>query len=280
MLEQEKTNYKRIEKAIKYIKQNFKKQPSLNEIAKFVNLSPYHFQRIFTDFAGVSPKKFIQYLSIEYTKKLLKKEQLTLFNAAYEVGLSGTGRLHDLFISIEGMTPGEYKSGGENLCINYCFVSSHFGKLIIASTEKGVCYLHFENSKSQALKNLKKHYPNAKYCALSDKFQKDALTVFKQSGDEFNQIKLHLKGTPFQIKVWESLLKIPMGTLSTYSSIAQDIESAKAYRAVGTAIGNNPVAFLIPCHRVIRANGDTGDYMWGSIRKSAIIAWEASVIVD
>ncbi len=272
----EQINYDRIEVAIEYIKQHFKEQPSLEEISKIVGISAFHFQRLFSDWAGVSPKKFMQYLSVEYAKELLKKEQISLLDTAYEIGLSGTSRLHDLFIRIEGMTPGEFKNGGENLTINYCFAESPFGKIIVASTSKGICHMFFEGNKQKAFNDLKLRFPNAEYQETVDKSQKNALLIFQDNWENLDQIKLHLKGTDFQLKVWETLLKVPQGKLATYGTIAKTIKKPKASRAVGTAIGNNPVAFLIPCHRVIQANGSLGGYMWGKTRKSAIIGWEAS----
>lgn len=276
MIEQEKIHYERIAKAIEFINKNFKDQPSLDEIARAVNLSPFHFQRIFSEWAGVSPKKFMQYLSIEYAKGLLKDSHSSLIDASHEVGLSSASRLHDLFVNIESITPGEYKNGGRELDVNYCFAESPFGQVAIASTTKGVCHISFEDDEAQALENLKQSFPNAHYHQVVDKFQQDALFIFQKDWSRLDKIKLHLRGTPFQLKVWESLLKIPMGRLVTYGSIAKNIGKPKASRAVGTAIGNNPVAFLIPCHRVIQSTGSVGDYMWGATRKSAIIGWEAS----
>jgi len=278
MVDQESTNYRRIAQAIDYIKVHFKDQPSLDDIAEAIGVSPFHFQRLFTDWAGVSPKKFMQYLSLEYAKKLLKDEQFSLLDTAYQTGLSGTSRLHDLFINIEGMTPGEFKNGGETLSINYQSSDSPFGKVIVASTAKGVCHISFEEDEKHALQALMQRFPNAQYHQTIDKFQQDALFVFQNNWQQLDQIKLHLKGTDFQLKVWEALLTVPMGQLTTYGHIAQTINKPKASRAVGTAIGNNPVAFLIPCHRVIQSSGDIGGYMWGNTRKSAIIGWEASQV--
>jgi AraC family transcriptional regulator of adaptative response/methylated-DNA-[protein]-cysteine methyltransferase len=270
------SDYNRIATAITYIQQNFKDQPSLEIIAEHVHLSPFHFQKMFSDWAGVTPKKFLQYLSIEYAKGMLKEKQATLFDAAYETGLSGTGRLHDLFMKIEGMTPGEYKNGGETLKINYSFSETIFGNVIIASTKKGICYLAFYEDKNEAFEELQKVFPNAAYEQLSDIHQANALSFFSKTLDDTNAIRLNLKGTTFQIKVWEALLKIPMGQLSTYSGIAKSIDNIKASRAVGSAVGDNPVAFLIPCHRVIRSTGEFGNYHWGSVRKTAMIGWEMS----
>jgi len=270
------TEYDRIATAIHFIKDNFRDQPSLDVIAEHVHLSPFHFQKLFSDWAGVSPKKFLQYLSVEHAKGILKEKQATLFDAAYETGLSGTGRLHDLFVKIEGMTPGEYKNGGQALKINFSFAETIFGNVIIASTSKGICYLAFYDDKKEAFEKLQNTFPNAAYEQMSDLHQANALSFFSKNTDDANAIRLHLKGTPFQIKVWEALLKIPMGKLSTYSSIAYTIENIKASRAVGSAVGDNPVAFLIPCHRVIRSTGEFGNYHWGPVRKLAMIGWEMS----
>ena len=219
--------------------------------------------------------KKIKYLkSVTYTPAGIA--EMSLLDTAHEIGLSGTSRLHDLFIRIEGMTPGEFKNGGENLTINYCFAESPFGKIIVASTSKGICHMFFEENKQKAFNDLKLRFPNAEYQETVDKSQKNALLIFQGNWENLDQIKLHLKGTDFQLKVWETLLKVPQGKLATYGTIAKIIKKPKASRAVGTAIGNNPVAFLIPCHRVIQANGSLGGYMWGKTRKSAIIGWEAS----
>jgi len=278
MSTQENINYHRIEDAINYIKLNFKDQPNLDEVAEKVHLSPFHFQRLFTDWAGISPKKFLQYLSLDYAKNLLKNNQATLFDTAFETGLSGTGRLHDLFINIEGMTPAEYKNGGRALAINYSFAESPFGNIIVASTPKGICYLAFADDLEDALKQLLAQFPNAQYTQMVDGAQQEALFIFKKDWSKLSNIKLHLKGTSFQLKVWEALLNIPMGRLSTYSSVAKVINQPAASRAVGSAVGDNPVAFLIPCHRVIKSTGETGQYHWGSGRKSAIIGWEAAQV--
>lgn len=276
MNEQRQINYNRIAEAIEYIKTNFKVQPNLDEVAEQVHLSPFHFKRLFSEWAGTTPKKFLQYISIEHAKKLLINQQATLFDAAFETGLSGTGRLHDLFINIEGMTPAEYKNGGKNLSVNYSFAESPFGNLIVASTQKGVCYMAFNNDETNALSDLKQKFPNATFHRKLDLIQQNALFIFQNDWSKLSEIKLHLKGTDFQLKVWETLLKIPMGQLSTYGNIAEQIGNANASRAVGTAIGSNPVAFLIPCHRVIQSSGNIGGYMWGNTRKTAIIGWESA----
>jgi AraC family transcriptional regulator of adaptative response/methylated-DNA-[protein]-cysteine methyltransferase len=232
---------------------------------------------MFQDWAGVTPKQFLQYLSIQYAKEMLKETKATLFDTAIETGLSGTGRLHDLFVKVEGMTPGEYKNGGELLRINYSFAESPFGNLIVASTQKGICYMAFaDEGRDGAFENLRQSFPNAQYMQLVDSIQQNALFIFGQDWSKLGQIKLHLKGTPFQIKVWETLLQVPMGGLTTYSDLAEQSGHKGASRAIGTAVAGNPVAFLIPCHRVIKSTGDVGQYHWGSARKNTIIGWEAA----
>ncbi|MGN6640164.1 MAG: bifunctional helix-turn-helix domain-containing protein/methylated-DNA--[protein]-cysteine S-methyltransferase [Mucilaginibacter sp.] len=273
---QESINYQRIADAINYIRLNFREQPNLDEVAEKVNLSPFHFQRMFTDWAGISPKKFLQFLSIDYAKGILKDKQATLFDAAFETGLSGTGRLHDLFINIEGMTPAEYKNGGKTLTINYSFADSPFGNILVASTAKGICYLAFADDQQEALSALHLQFPNATYNQVVDHIQQEALFIFQKDWSKLSNIKLHLKGTPFQLKVWDALLRIPMGSLETYGSLAKEIQLSGASRAVGSAVGDNPVAFLIPCHRIIRSTGEFGQYHWGSTRKTAMIGWEAA----
>lgn len=275
---QEQVNYNRIAEAITYINANFKAQPSLDEVAEKIHLSTFHFQKLFSEWAGVSPKKFLQYISIGYAKKLLAENGATLFDTAYETGLSGTSRLHDLFVKIEGMTPAEYKNGGRNLVINYSFAGSPFGSIIVASTLKGVCYMAFEEDEEKAWNGLKSKFPQAVFHQKVDLLQQNALSIFKNDWSRLQDIKLHLKGTDFQLKVWEALLKIPMGRLSTYGAIAKKIEKPNASRAIGTAIGSNPVAFLIPCHRVIQATGKIGGYMWGNTRKTAIVGWEGAKV--
>lgn len=276
MTDTAETNYRRIEASIDYIKQHFREQPSLDDMASAAGLSEFYFQRMFTEWAGVSPKQFMQYLSLEYAKQLIAEQQPSLLETAYETGLSGTSRLHDLFIKIEGMTPGEFKNGGEHLAINYQYAESPFGQLMVASTPKGICHLCFEPDETAALASLQTRFPKAQCQKQKDDLQQSALSIFQQDWGQLDQIKLHLNGTPFQLKVWEALLKIPLGGLSTYGAIAKQIEQPTASRAVGTAIGSNPIAFLIPCHRVIQGSGHIGGYRWGPNRKSAIIGWEAA----
>ena len=269
-------NYERVAAAISYLQQNFKSQPTLDEVAEKVCLSPFHFQRIFTEWAGVSPKKFLQYISVKYAQQMLKDQPATLFDVAHETGLSGTGRLHDLFVSIEGMTPGEYHNGGETLTINYQFFESRFGPGLVASTPKGICYLAFVDEEASGLAELQQRFPRAQYQPGEDALQQRALAIFSDDWSQLPRIKLHLKGTHFQLKVWEALLKTPMGKLTTYGTIAHQLDNPQASRAVGSAVGSNPVAYLIPCHRVIQSSGVIGQYRWGSVRKTAMIGWEGA----
>lgn len=279
MASQHEINYNRVAQAIDFIRDHFKDQPDLNEVANKVHMSPAHFHRIFTEWAGTSPKKFAQYISLSYAKRLLKEDkEMTLFDATVETGLSSTSRLHDLFIKLEGMTPAEYKNGGKNLSIRYNYADSPFGKMIIASTGKGVCHMAFVEEEAQAFAALKATFPNADYDVASDELQQAALSVFRNDWDKINEVRLHVKGTGFQLKVWECLLKIPVANLSTYGRVATTIGNAAASRAVGSAIGSNPIAFLIPCHRVIQSSGAFGGYMWGSTRKAAIIGWEQAQV--
>jgi AraC family transcriptional regulator of adaptative response/methylated-DNA-[protein]-cysteine methyltransferase len=277
MKTQQELDYERIAEAIAFLKDNFKAHPKLDEAAEHVHLSPFHFQRMFQDWAGVTPKQFLQYLSVEHAKRLLMTTNATLFDAAYETGLSGTGRLYDLFVKVEGMTPGEYKNGGAALVINYTFADTPFGPVIVASTGKGICHMAFvDDGERRALENLKLIFPNAIYNQLADRNQQNALFVFNQDWSKLDEIKLHLKGTDFQIKVWETLLSVPAGGLTTYADLAMKSGYTGASRAVGTAVGKNPVAFLIPCHRVIKSTGEIGQYHWGAARKNVIIGWEAA----
>lgn len=268
-------NYDRIAAAIDFFRSNFKKQPSLEEAAKHVHLSPFHFQRLFREWAGVTPKQFLQYISLGYAKKLLKGPEITLFDTAVETGLSGTGRLHDLFIKLEGMTPAEFRSGGASLVIRYDFADSPFGEIIIAATPRGICYIAFCNDdRVEAVELLRHQFPKATYRQETTPIQQAALQLFQTDGPQRETIRLHVKGTAFQLKVWEMLLKVPVGALTTYSGLAARLDKPSASRAVGSAVADNPVAILIPCHRVIRSTGMIGEYHWGSTRKTAMIGWE------
>lgn len=270
-------DYYRIAEALKFIKEHMQQQPSLEDVAKEVHISPFHFQRMFTSWAGVSPKKFLHYLSVEYAKEVLKRNNTSVYDAAYETGLSGTGRLHDLFVNIEGMTPGEYKSGGKNLTIQYSLQQCQFGNYLVASTSVGICnLLFFESSAAEVEGELRLLWPQATIIEGENNFHQSVKNFFDNKPPSSDKLKLHLKGTPFQLKVWEALLKIPEGHLQSYNVLARHIDHPSAQRAVGSAIGSNPVGFIIPCHRVIKSVGGIGEYRWRTERKMAIIGWEAS----
>lgn len=270
-------NFERIAEAIRYIEANRKRQPSLEEVASHVCLSPFHFQRMFTEWAGISPKRFLEYLNVEYAKRILSEEHPSLLMTADKTGLSSTSRLYDLFIHIEGMTPGEYQSGGAGLQMHYVFSDSPFGEVIIASTKKGISYIAFvDDDKKQALETLQASFPFASLTEQADENNACAANIFQLNWNDVGEVRLHLKATKFQMKVWESLVKVPAGQLTTYHQLAQSIGNPKASRAVGSAVASNPVAVLIPCHRVIRSTGIFGNYHWKPERKAAIIGWEAA----
>ena len=270
-------HYQRIAQAIEYIQQHFQHQPTLDEVAAQIHLSPAHFQRLFSEWAGTSPKKFLQYISLEHAKSILiSKQSASLLETTLQTGLSSSSRLHDLFIQIEGMTPAEYKQGAAGLKIHYQFAETLFGRVLVASTIKGVCALSFIEQDEPALQELHAKFPNAKYVQQDDAMQQRALALLTTQPNSIEQVKLHLKGSAFQLKVWESLLKIPAGQLASYADVAAQIDQPKAARAVGTAVAHNPVAFLIPCHRVIQASGVLGNYHWGTTRKTAMIGWESA----
>ncbi len=266
-------HYKLIEQAIQYIEANVQNQPDLAEIASAVGMSEYHFQRLFTRWAGISPKRFMQFLTKEQAKEILDRSE-NLLDATHQTGLSSLGRLHDLFVNAEAVTPGEYKSRGEGVSIRYGLHPTPFGKCLIATTERGICHLGFvDGSEGRAVDNLVEHWKNA---SMSEDYASTALLVNRifLHGEGDSPLKLHLRGTNFQIKVWEALLGIPTGALTTYEHIAAQVGSPRAVRAVGSAVGDNPIAYLIPCHRVIRKSGEFGNYLYGSARKKAILARE------
>ena len=276
MSQQADMNFKRIAIAIDYLYKNHRQQPDLELVAEVVGLSPFHFQKMFKDWAGVSPKKFVSFLNIEYAKSLLKSKKLSLLDVAIRTGLSGTSRLHDLFINIEGMTPGEYKNGGRDLNLNYSYSETQFGTILACATVKGVCHLAFIENEEEAFKTMVSRFPNATFVQTHDDFQQNAINAFQMESQELQPVRLHLKGTDFQIKVWQALLNIPRGNLRTYGNIASEIRMPGASRALGSAIVDNPIAYLIPCHRVIQSTGLSGNYMWGPSRKLAMIGWEAA----
>jgi AraC family transcriptional regulator, regulatory protein of adaptative response / methylated-DNA-[protein]-cysteine methyltransferase len=271
-------DYSRIEKAIVFLEENYHRQPELREIAQNVNLSEFHFQRLFRRWAGISPKRFIQFLTLEHAKKLLESAH-SLLDATYDAGLSSPGRLHDLFVNMEAMTPGEFKAKGAGLRISYGFHPNPFGECLLAVTDRGICGLGFVDAggRTRILRDYRARWPEAHWEENARATQPYINRIFggeKRNGSQ--PITLLLRGTNFQIKVWEALLRIPMGSVVPYEDLAVEVCSARAARAVGSAVGRNPIAFLIPCHRVIRKAGGIGGYHWGTARKRAILAWEAA----
>ena len=273
------TDYQRIEAALTYAQAHFQAQPDLDELARQAHWSPFHFQRKFQEWAGVSPKKFLQYLSLGHAKQLLR-QQASVAEAAHAAGLSGTGRLHDLFVTLEAMTPGEYRHGGAALAIRFSFGESPFGPYLVASTEKGICKLAFAEDKAVAEAELRQEWPRATIGPGEAPAHAQVARFFARTFLAADRLHLHLKGTPFQLKIWESLLRIPEGQLCTYAQLAEAADRGEAVRAAGTAIGANPVGYLIPCHRVIRQTGELGQYRWGAPRKAALLGWEAARTSD
>ena len=275
---EEAFDYGRMAKAIAFIHDNFKEQPSLEEIAEKVHMSPFHFQRTFTQWAGISPKKYLQFTTSTFAKQLMKGGNFSLNKIAYSAGLSGSSRLHDLFVTIDGMSPGEYKSKGSGMSIAYGLYDSIFGKVLLASTEKGICKLSFYTDEQNAIGELFHEWPLSKFFR-EDKLHAETMERLFNPQGELN-LTLNIKGTPFQLKVWEALLNIPEGEIAAYQDIGQIIEMPTATRAIGSAIGKNPVAKIIPCHRVIKKVGGIGEYRWGSERKLSLLGWEQCQVME
>jgi AraC family transcriptional regulator, regulatory protein of adaptative response / methylated-DNA-[protein]-cysteine methyltransferase len=269
-------DYQRIEKAILFLEKTVHSRPDLKEIARSVNLSEYHFQRLFKRWAGISPKRFLQALTLEHAKEALKSSG-SLLNVTYEAGLSSSGRLHDLFVNMEAVTPDEFRHQGANLKIRYGFHPSPFGECLVAVTSRGISTLAFvpPGGRSKSVRDLKDRWHRAEVLEDPSATRRYADRIFG-TGRPADPLTLHLKGTNFQIKVWQALLNIPRGAVASYEDIAKQISRPGAVRAVANAVAHNPVAFLIPCHRVIRKTGAVGGYRWGSTRKKALLAWEAS----
>ncbi len=266
-------DYERVEQAISFIEQNFRSQPTLSDAARSVGLSEYHFQRLFKRWVGISPKRFLQFLTVEHARELLRDGRSVLATS-YDAGLSGPGRLHDLFVSVDAVTPGEYKLQGEGLVISFGFHDTPFGNCFIAATERGVTNLEFAERRD-CVERLQESWSAAALRENCEFTGSIIERIFGQDRDNPSSITLYLKGTNFQLKVWHALLEIPSGHLTCYQQIARQIGKPKAERAVGNAVGSNPVAFVIPCHRVIRKSGEFGEYRWGTARKKAMLGWEA-----
>jgi AraC family transcriptional regulator of adaptative response/methylated-DNA-[protein]-cysteine methyltransferase len=274
-LKQLSDDYLRIEQAILYLENHHKEQPSLEEVAASVGLSEYHFQRMFTRWAGVSPKRFLQFLTKENAKELLDRSE-NLLDTTHQIGLSSLGRLHELFVTTEAVTPGEYKSRGAGVTIRYGIHPSPFGKCLIATTDRGICHLGFvQTSEGDAIDALVNDWKEA---IMIEDYKSTSALVRPIFDLRFNNrgkpLNIHLRGTNFQLKVWEALLQIPTGAVTTYEGLAERIGKPTASRAVGAAVGHNPIAVLIPCHRVIRKIGEFGNYRYGSPRKKALLVRE------
>ncbi|MBC8335820.1 MAG: methylated-DNA--[protein]-cysteine S-methyltransferase [Anaerolineales bacterium] len=270
--QQAATDYAIIEKAIHFIELHQRRQPTLKEIAESVNLSEYHFQRLFTRWVGISPKRFLQFLTKENAKVLLSNAN-SLLEVTYKTGLSSPGRLHDLFVQTEAITPGEYKHKGAGLTIRFGSHPTPFGQCLLAATERGICNISFDTEK-EALKNLHKEWQQATLVEDAAHTRTFVEKIFSPAKAGETPLSLDLRGTNFQIQVWEALLRIPAGQVNTYQGVAVSINQPKASRAVGNAVARNPIPMLIPCHRVIRATGEFGNYAFGSARKKAILGWE------
>lgn len=272
---QQHLNYERVAQAIDFLGKNFRQQPDLAEVARQVHLSPEHFQRIFTEWAGVSPKKFMQFLTLDFLREKIY-ELPNLQAAADEAGLSAQSRVYDLFVNIEGVTPGAFREGGLGLQIHYGYHNTPFGLCFIAVADRGVCGLGFvdEDRKRTEFEVFQQKWHFAELQHAPEKTQPVVQQIFSPDKNQLQRLTVLAQGTNFQLKVWEALLRIPPGAVTTYSQIARSIGSPAAVRAVGSAVGSNPVGFLIPCHRVIQSTGKLGGYHWGEMRKSAIVGWE------
>ena len=272
-------DYARIEQAIRYIENHFPNQPNLDEIAAQSGLSTFHFQRTFKRWAGISPKRFLQFITSAHAARLLRESKSNL-DVAISTGLSSTSRLHDLMVNVNAMTPGQFKNHGQNLSISFGTHPTPFGTCLIATTDTGICHLGFFSApqRGAVIDDLKKKWHQAQFSQDQATTAILAERIF-QNGTS-STLQLHVSGTNFQIKVWQALLNVPIGNLISYQALAQVAGYAKASRAVGSAMARNPVAYLIPCHRVVRQSGLIGNYRWGTARKKAIIAWESAKLLD
>jgi len=275
-IEMNTSDYERVEKAIRFLEEHASDHPSLDDVAMHVGLSQYYFQRLFSRWAGVSPKRFLQFLTAEKAKELLR-DSASVLETAYEVGLSGSGRLHDLFVSVEAVTPGQFKNRGIGATIRYGIHDSPFGYCLMGLTEHGICNLWFleEDNRERALEQFREEWKAARILEDNEMTRKVAERIFSPSTPrERVDLKLFLSGTNFQIKVWQALLKIPEGSVVSYGDLARWMGMPTSARAVANAVARNPVAYLIPCHRVLRNTGEIGGYRWGTARKRAMLGRE------
>lgn len=269
-------DYRRMARAIRYLAENYLDQPRLEDAAAAASLSPFHFQRLFTRYVGVSPKNFLGHLTLTHAKRDLA-QGASVLDAALDAGLSGPSRLHDLALKIEAMTPGEYARGGEGIVIDFGFHACPFGVALVMTSPRGVCGLAFgdEGEEAAMLEDMKSRWPKAAFVGNTERTAPIAGRIFEPKATGA-PLGLHLLGTPWQIKVWQALLAIPQGHVTTYRAIAEKIGGTGASRAVGTAVGRNPISLLIPCHRVLGSDGALHGYHWGLTRKRAMLAVEAA----
>lgn len=273
----ETPTWRKMGRAIRYLSEHYQQQPDLEEAASVAGLSPYHFQRLFSRHVGVSPKAFVSHLTLNHAKTELQ-HGASVLDAALDAGLSGPSRLHDLCLKVEAMTPGDYAKGGEGLLIEYGFHDCPFGVTLVMATDKGVCGMAFgdEGEEEEMMADMKNRWPRARYREAVARTAPLVRQIFALEHNADDEIKLHLLGTPWQIKVWQALLEIPSGTVTTYRSVASKVCTPKASRAVGAAVGRNPISLLIPCHRVLGTDGALHGYHWGLPRKRAMLALEAA----
>ncbi len=279
VIEEPSLNYQRIEQAIEYLEKNFQRQPELEEVAEVVHLSPFHFQRIFTQWAGISPKRFLQFLTVDFLKSKLALSK-NLVDAAEAAGLSSQSRVYDLFTTLEAVTPQEYKQHGTGIQMEYGIHETLFGLALICVTERGVCWLSFITSDEDPkyeIEKMKEHWHHSNF-HHNQELTVDVINSIFDHNSESKKLQVFVKGTNFQVKVWQALLQLPLGSVTTYQRIGEKIQNPKAMQAVGSAIGSNHIAYLIPCHRVIRKDGILGEYRWNAIRKKSIIGWEMAQV--
>jgi AraC family transcriptional regulator, regulatory protein of adaptative response / methylated-DNA-[protein]-cysteine methyltransferase len=279
-LDEAAADYEVVRRAIGYIRNHWREQPEIEAIADAVSVTPTELHHLFRRWAGLSPKAFLQALTLDRARQLLR-DSASVLDASYEVGLSGPGRLHDLFVTHEAMSPGEWKSGGEGLSISFGFHPSPFGKALIMATDRGLAGVAFADAGDEetALADMRRRWPKAAYVADETRTAGLARRIFDPSRWRQDQpLRVVLIGTDWEVRVWEALLKIPMGRVATYSEIAGKVRTPTAARAVGAAVGKNPVAFVVPCHRVIGKSGDLTGYHWGITRKQAMLGWEAGKV--
>ncbi len=279
-MEKQTHDYDLVKHTLAFISENWREQPSLETLADQAGLSPTHLQRLFTRWAGLSPKAFLQAVTLDHARGLLR-DSASILDASYELGLSGPGRLHDLFVTHEGMSPGIYKAHGRGLNIRYGFHDCPFGRALILITSEGLAGLAFADhgKEKSALADMTSRWPEATYVEDQQATASYARRIFEAERWQPDQpLKIVFIGTDFEIRVWETILRIPFGKASTYSDIASHIGKPKAARAVGTAVGKNPISFVVPCHRVLEKSGGLGGYHWGLTRKRAILGWEAGAM--